>query len=70
MTEMEVMQFLNRGLRLQSSAPALIYFRDSSFLRYLLWPLGLSLQRGPGRPRGCVFSPHNQSMGEGAREEK
>ncbi|XP_064148316.1 telomerase protein component 1 isoform X2 [Loxodonta africana] len=31
-TEMEVMQFLNRGLRLQNSAPALIYFRDSSFL--------------------------------------
>uniref|UniRef100_A0A671FNJ2 Telomerase protein component 1 n=1 Tax=Rhinolophus ferrumequinum TaxID=59479 RepID=A0A671FNJ2_RHIFE len=31
-TEMEVMQFLNRGLRLQPSAQALIYFRDSSFL--------------------------------------
>ncbi|XP_053452149.1 telomerase protein component 1 isoform X2 [Nycticebus coucang] len=31
-TEMEVMQFLNRDQRLQPSAPALIYFRDSSFL--------------------------------------
>ncbi|XP_060002650.1 telomerase protein component 1 isoform X3 [Lagenorhynchus albirostris] len=31
-TEMEVMQFLNRGLRLQPSAQPLIYFRDSSFL--------------------------------------
>ncbi|XP_054421609.1 telomerase protein component 1 [Pteronotus mesoamericanus] len=31
-TEMEVMQFLNRGLRLQPSAQGLIYFRDSSFL--------------------------------------
>ncbi|XP_007949412.1 telomerase protein component 1 [Orycteropus afer afer] len=31
-TEMEVMQFLNRGLRLKTCAPALIYFRDSSFL--------------------------------------
>uniref|UniRef100_A0A673TDN2 Telomerase associated protein 1 n=1 Tax=Suricata suricatta TaxID=37032 RepID=A0A673TDN2_SURSU len=31
-TEMEVMQFLNRGLRQQPSAQALIYFRDSSFL--------------------------------------
>ncbi|XP_045678527.1 telomerase protein component 1 isoform X1 [Phyllostomus hastatus] len=31
-TEMEVMQFLNRGLRLQPSAEGLIYFRDSSFL--------------------------------------
>ncbi|XP_062944572.1 telomerase protein component 1 isoform X2 [Cynocephalus volans] len=31
-TEMEVMQFLNRGLRLQPSAQTLIYFRDSSFL--------------------------------------
>ncbi|XP_066199241.1 telomerase protein component 1 [Saccopteryx leptura] len=31
-TEMEVMQFLNRGLRLQPSAGALIYFRESSFL--------------------------------------
>ncbi|XP_006835617.1 PREDICTED: telomerase protein component 1 [Chrysochloris asiatica] len=31
-TEMEVMQFLNRGPRLQTPAPALIYFRDSSFL--------------------------------------
>ncbi|XP_057579321.1 telomerase protein component 1 isoform X2 [Hippopotamus amphibius kiboko] len=31
-TEMEVMQFLNRGLRLQLSAQPLIYFRDSSFL--------------------------------------
>ncbi|KAK1338869.1 hypothetical protein QTO34_019536 [Cnephaeus nilssonii] len=31
-TEMEVMQFLDRGLRLQPSAQALIYFRDSSFL--------------------------------------
>nr|KAF6393970.1 telomerase associated protein 1 [Pipistrellus kuhlii] len=32
LTEMEVMQFLDRGLRLQPSAQALIYFRDSSFL--------------------------------------
>ncbi|XP_012589526.1 PREDICTED: telomerase protein component 1 isoform X2 [Condylura cristata] len=31
-TEMEVMQFLNRGLHQQPSAQALIYFRDSSFL--------------------------------------
>uniref|UniRef100_A0A5F8AHV7 Telomerase protein component 1 n=1 Tax=Macaca mulatta TaxID=9544 RepID=A0A5F8AHV7_MACMU len=31
-TEMEVMQFLNRSQRLQPSAQALIYFRDSSFL--------------------------------------
>uniref|UniRef100_A0A8C6DQZ2 Telomerase associated protein 1 n=1 Tax=Moschus moschiferus TaxID=68415 RepID=A0A8C6DQZ2_MOSMO len=31
-TEMEVMQFLNRGLRLQPSAQPLLYFRDSSFL--------------------------------------
>uniref|UniRef100_A0A452TVM3 Telomerase associated protein 1 n=1 Tax=Ursus maritimus TaxID=29073 RepID=A0A452TVM3_URSMA len=31
-TEMEVMQFLDRGLRLQPSAQALLYFRDSSFL--------------------------------------
>ncbi|XP_006883338.1 PREDICTED: telomerase protein component 1 [Elephantulus edwardii] len=31
-TEMEMMQFLNRGLRLQTSAPALIYFRENSFL--------------------------------------
>uniref|UniRef100_A0A2R9AXT1 Telomerase associated protein 1 n=1 Tax=Pan paniscus TaxID=9597 RepID=A0A2R9AXT1_PANPA len=31
-TEMEVMQFLNRNQRLQPSAQALIYFRDSSFL--------------------------------------
>ncbi|XP_036895648.1 telomerase protein component 1 [Sturnira hondurensis] len=31
-TEMEVMQFLNRGLRLQSSAQGLIYFRNSDFL--------------------------------------
>ncbi|XP_040825708.1 telomerase protein component 1 [Ochotona curzoniae] len=31
-TEMEVMQFLNRDLGLQPSAQALIYFRDSSFL--------------------------------------
>ncbi|XP_045306132.1 telomerase protein component 1 isoform X4 [Leopardus geoffroyi] len=31
-TEMEVMQFLNRGLRQQPSAQALIYFRDSGFL--------------------------------------
>ncbi|XP_058149817.1 telomerase protein component 1 isoform X1 [Dasypus novemcinctus] len=31
-TEMEVMQFLNRSLRLQSSAQAFIYIRDSSFL--------------------------------------
>ncbi|EPY76192.1 telomerase protein component 1 [Camelus ferus] len=31
-TEMEVMQFLNRGLRLRPSAQPLIYFRDSSFL--------------------------------------
>ncbi|KAM6202580.1 telomerase protein component 1 [Rhynchocyon petersi] len=31
-TEMEMVQFLNRGLRLQTSSPALIYFRDSSFL--------------------------------------
>ncbi|XP_036151924.1 telomerase protein component 1 isoform X1 [Myotis myotis] len=31
-TEMEVMQFLDRGLRQQPSAQALIYFRDSSFL--------------------------------------
>ncbi|XP_032199046.1 telomerase protein component 1 isoform X2 [Mustela erminea] len=31
-TEMEVMQFLDRGLRLQPSAPALIYFRDANFL--------------------------------------
>ncbi|XP_069340966.1 telomerase protein component 1 [Eulemur rufifrons] len=31
-TEMEVMQFLNRDQRLQPSAPGLIYFRDSSFL--------------------------------------
>nr|XP_014699987.2 telomerase protein component 1 isoform X2 [Equus asinus] len=32
-TEMEVMQFLDRSLRLQPSAQALIYCRDSSFLR-------------------------------------
>ncbi|XP_006163129.1 telomerase protein component 1 [Tupaia chinensis] len=31
-TEMEVMQFLNRGLRQQPSAHALIYLRDSGFL--------------------------------------
>ncbi|XP_047396054.1 telomerase protein component 1 isoform X2 [Sciurus carolinensis] len=31
-TEMEVMQFLNRDQHLQPSAQALIYFRDSSFL--------------------------------------
>ncbi|XP_047593275.1 telomerase protein component 1 [Lutra lutra] len=31
-TEMEVMQFLDRGLRLQPSAQALIYFRDANFL--------------------------------------
>uniref|UniRef100_A0A2K5IK47 Telomerase protein component 1 n=1 Tax=Colobus angolensis palliatus TaxID=336983 RepID=A0A2K5IK47_COLAP len=31
-TEMEVMQFLNRNQCLQPSAQALIYFRDSSFL--------------------------------------
>ncbi|XP_076983448.1 telomerase protein component 1 isoform X2 [Tamandua tetradactyla] len=31
-TEMEVMQFLNGSLRLQSSVPAFIYIRDSSFL--------------------------------------
>nr|XP_021494699.1 telomerase protein component 1 isoform X1 [Meriones unguiculatus] len=31
-TEMEVMQFLNRGQRLQPSAEALIYFRDPDFL--------------------------------------
>lgn len=42
MTEMEVMQFLDRGLRLQPSAQALLYFQDSSFLRYLLSALGLS----------------------------
>ncbi|XP_060031383.1 telomerase protein component 1 isoform X2 [Erinaceus europaeus] len=30
-TEMEVMQFLNRGLCQQPSAQALVYFRDSSF---------------------------------------
>lgn len=70
MTEMEVMQFLNRGLHQQSSAQALIYFRDPSFLRYLLWPLGLGLHRRPNRPRGYVFSPYSQSMGEGARGEK
>uniref|UniRef100_A0A8C2RHJ1 Telomerase associated protein 1 n=1 Tax=Capra hircus TaxID=9925 RepID=A0A8C2RHJ1_CAPHI len=29
-TEMEVMQFLNRGLRLQPSAQPLLYFRDST----------------------------------------
>nr|XP_023421639.1 telomerase protein component 1-like [Cavia porcellus] len=32
-TEMEVMQFLNRGQGLQPCAQALIYLRDSSFLR-------------------------------------
>ena len=32
MTEMEVMQFLNRGQRSQPSAQALIYFRDPDFL--------------------------------------
>lgn len=42
-TEMEVMQFLDRGLRLQPSAQALIYLRDSSFLRCLVWPPGLGL---------------------------
>ncbi|XP_021037581.1 telomerase protein component 1 isoform X1 [Mus caroli] len=31
-TEMEVMQFLNRGQRFQPSAQALIYFRDPDFL--------------------------------------
>ncbi|KAK2498922.1 hypothetical protein MC885_003950 [Smutsia gigantea] len=31
-TEMEVMQFLNRGLHRRPSAQALIYFRDPSFL--------------------------------------
>ncbi|XP_029397594.1 telomerase protein component 1 [Mus pahari] len=31
-TEMEVMQFLNRGQRSQPSAQALIYFRDPNFL--------------------------------------
>ncbi|XP_032712839.1 telomerase protein component 1 [Lontra canadensis] len=31
-TEMEVMQFLDRGLRLQHSAQGLIYFRDANFL--------------------------------------
>lgn len=57
MTEMEVMQFLDRGLRLQPSAQALIYFRDSSFLRYLLWPPGLRLHRRPDRLSGHVFFP-------------
>lgn len=54
-TEMEVMQFLNRGLRLQPSAQPLIYFRDSSFLRYFLLPSGLCHH---GRP-GSVFSPQH-----------
>lgn len=40
-TEMEVMQFLNRDQGLQPSAQALIYLRDSSFLRCLP---GLPLQ--------------------------
>lgn len=35
-TEMEVMQFLNRGQRSQPSDQALIYFRDPGFLRYPL----------------------------------
>lgn len=35
-TEMEVMQFLDRGSRLQSAAPALVYFRDPGFLRYMV----------------------------------
>lgn len=48
-TEMEVMQFLDRGLRLQPSAQPLLYFRDSSFLRYH--------HRRPDRLSGPVFSP-------------
>lgn len=48
-TEMEVMQFLDRGLRLQPSAQPLLYFRDSSFLRYR--------HRRPDRLSGRVFSP-------------
>lgn len=47
-TEMEVMQFLNRSRRLQPSAETLIYFRDPGFLRYLLLlPSQISLHREP-----------------------
>lgn len=42
MTEMEVMQFLNRDQGLRPSAQALIYLRDSSFLKCLP---GLPLQQ-------------------------
>lgn len=52
-----MMQFLDRGLRRQPSAQALIYFRDSSFLRYLLWPPDLGLHRRPDRLIGHVFFP-------------
>lgn len=55
MTEMEVMQFLNRSQRLQPSAQALIYFRDSSFLRYSLLPAGWG--SFPRRSDRLVFSP-------------
>lgn len=62
MTEMEVMQFLDRGLRLQPSAPALIYFRDANFLRYLLLCLGLSSV-------AMSSLPGIQSTGRGRLEE-
>lgn len=57
MTEMEVMQFLNRGLRLQPSAQGLIYLRDSSFLRYLLWAVGLGRHRRPDRLSAMSLLP-------------
>uniref|UniRef100_A0A8C2UNH7 Telomerase associated protein 1 n=1 Tax=Chinchilla lanigera TaxID=34839 RepID=A0A8C2UNH7_CHILA len=50
-TEMEVMQFLNRDQGLQPSARALIYLRDSSFLRCLPLPPGPGLPpHQPARP--------------------
>lgn len=58
-TEMEVMQFLNRSRRLQPSAETLIYFRDPGFLRYLLLlPSQISLHRELGR-----LSPRSPAPG-------
>lgn len=45
MTEMEVMQFLNRGLHRQPSTQALIYFRDSGFLRCAFCRLWASVSK-------------------------
>lgn len=63
-TEMEVMQFLDRARRLQPSAQALIYLRDSSFLRCLLLPLGLGALPALGRQRGDAGGT---GLGERAR---